>query len=325
MNHYIGIDVGGTKSAIILGTEEAEILDKISFPTEAVKGPSHAIQRYIEAIDTIMRKNGFVSGQIKAIGVSCGSPLDSKRGLILSPPNLPGWDEVPIVRILEEKTGIKAFLQNDANACGLAEWQWGAGKGARNIIFLTFGTGFGAGLILDGRLYSGTNDMAGEIGHVRVSDNGPVGYGKEGSMEGFCSGGGIAQLARQEILKCFQNGETVGFCRTFGDMERITAKDVGIAASSGDPVAIRILRISGTYLGKGLAILIDLFNPERIIIGSIYLRCEKFLLPHAEAVIRAEAIPLSARSCTILPAGLGEAIGDYASLSIAKTGSEGRL
>ena len=321
----IGIDIGGTKCAVILGNADGAIADKVSFPTEKNGGPGPALDRIFLETARILEKNSLGPGQVSGIGVSCGSPLNSKKGLILSPPNLPGWDNVAIADLLKNKFGVPAFLQNDANACALAEWQWGAGKGCRNMIFLTFGTGFGSGLILDGRLYSGTNDMAGEIGHVRLSDNGPVGYGKEGSAEGFCSGGGVAQIARQEILKCFQTGKPVGFCPSLEAMGSITARDVGLAADRGDPVARDILAISGRYLGRAAAILIDLFNPERIVIGSIFLRCRDHLLPHALEVIGREALTHNAEVCTILPAGLGEEVGDYAALGIAKAGAEGLL
>ena len=132
---------------------------------------------------------------MQAIGVSCGGPLNSRTGVVQSPPNLPGWDDVPIVKILEDAFGIPAFLQNDANACALVEWKYGAGRGCENMVFLTMGTGMGAGVIADGRLLRGARDMAGEVGHLRLEKDGPVGYGKAGSFEGFTSGGGIARLA----------------------------------------------------------------------------------------------------------------------------------
>lgn len=121
----------------------------------------------------------------KKVGISCGGPLNSTAGIIEGPPNLPGWNNVKIADILTSHYGVFASLQNDANACAVAEWKFGAGKGAQNMIFLTFGTGLGAGLILNGRLYSGTNDNAGEIGHIRLEEFGPSGYGKSGSFEGF--------------------------------------------------------------------------------------------------------------------------------------------
>lgn len=148
-------------------------------------------------------------------GISCGGPLDSKTGVILSPPNLPGWDHIEITRHFTETLGVPARLINDANASALAEWKYGAGVGTQNMIFLTFGTGLGAGLVLNGALFEGTNGMAGEIGHMRLAAFGPSGYGKCGSFEGFCSGAGIAELARGFARETLQRGEKVGvLCRT---------------------------------------------------------------------------------------------------------------
>ena len=166
-----GIDIGGTKCAVIVGDENG-IADKIKFDTATV---DETIKNIISAVEKL--------GANDAIGISCGGPLDSKRGVIMSPPNLPGWDNIEIVKMLEERFKVPVSIQNDANACALAEWKYGAGRGTENMIFLTFGTGLGAGLILDGRLYAGTNDMAGEVGHIRISDYGPVGYGKAGDAD----------------------------------------------------------------------------------------------------------------------------------------------
>jgi glucokinase len=209
------------------------------------------------------------------------------------------------------------MLQNDANACALAEWKYGAAKGFENIVFITFGTGFGAGMILNGRLYTGASDMAGEIGHIRIDENGPVGYGKSGSLEGFCSGGGIAQLARTMILEKLQMGEKVSLCKDLSKLNKIDAKTVAYAAGKGDMLAMDIYRKSGYYLGKGLSIIIDMLNPEIIVIGSIFARSVELLWPEAEEVINRECLKLTRDTCKIVPAGLGDEIGDYASLATA--------
>lgn len=246
---------------------------------------------------------------VKCIGISCGGPLNSKDGVILSPPNLPGWDNIEIVKLLQKKFGLPVAIQNDANACALAEWKWGAGKGSSNMIFLTFGTGLGAGLILDGKLYSGTNDMAGEVGHIRLEDDGPLGYGKAGSFEGFCSGGGIAGQAEMVLKHKFSPNLSAG--------GNVTARDVCLAASKGDAVALEILENSGRHLGMGLSILIDVLNPERIVIGSIFTRCGEYLEPAAQTVIARETLSAARNVCSVVPAELGEQIGDFASLSVA--------
>ena len=254
--------------------------------------------------------------QLKGIGISCGGPLDSKKGMIYSPPNLPGWDNVPIVEIFSKRFGVHVSIQNDANACALAEWLMGAGKGTQNMIFLTFGTGMGSGLILNGRLYAGTNDLGGEVGHIRLAKNGPVGFGKAGSFEGFCSGGGIAQLAETMVLEKLQKGEYIAFCPDTDSAKKLTAKTVAEAAISGDPAALEIIRISAEYLGRGLAVLIDILNPECIVIGSIYSRNEMLFKPHVVRILAEEAIPSAVEVCRIKPALLGESIGDYAALCV---------
>jgi glucokinase len=212
---------------------------------------------------------------------------------------------------------VTVSIQNDANACALAEWLMGAGKGTQNMIFLTFGTGMGSGLILNGKLYAGTNDLGGEVGHIRLAKNGPVGFGKAGSFEGFCSGGGIAQLAETMVLEKLQKGEKVAFCPDADSAKKLTAKTVAEAAISGDPAALEIIRVSAEYLGRGLAVLIDILNPECIVIGSIYSRNEMLFKPHVDRILAEEAIPSAVEVCRIKPALLGESIGDYAALCVA--------
>ena len=313
--NIIGVDVGGTKCAVTYGQKEGfelHIREKIRFATTDV---DETIANIVRAVDDVMRKNGLTAGNTAAIGVSCGGPLDSRTGVVMSPPNLPGWDNIPIVKLLGDRFGIRTGIHNDANACALAEWKFGAGIGARNMAFLTFGTGLGAGLILDGKLYAGTNN-AGELGHIRLSDFGPVGYGKCGSFEGFASGGGIAQLARFKVSEKHQMGQRVSWCAP-GQLDEITARDVADAAAAGDELALEIYRISATYLGRGLAIVIDLINPEVIVIGGIYTRNREMMEPFVLREIEREALSHARRVCSIRPAALGEQIGDYAALSVA--------
>jgi len=265
----------------------------------------------------LLEKNNVSTHDISGIGISCGGPLNSKTGTVLSPPNLIGWDNIPIVQITEERFKVKTYLQNDANAGAIAEWKYGAGKGFNNLIFLTFGTGNGAGLILDGKLYSGTNDLAGESGHIRLAEMGPVGFGKAGSFEGFCSGGGIAQLAQIKAREKLQMGEAVAFCKSVEDLSNITAQTIAEAAFKGDTLANEIYNICGFYLGRGLSVLIDILNPEIIVLGGIYGRAKKLLDPAMRKIIEVEALSLSYKTCKIVPAELGEKIGDMAALSLA--------
>ncbi|MGI6565750.1 MAG: ROK family protein [Limnochordia bacterium] len=315
----IGIDIGGTKCAVVSAALDGSIKHKIRFATETDRGLDYTLGRIYEAVDELLAAEPAHSGD-PVFGISCGGPLDSRQGIILSPPNLPGWDYVPIVDLLTKRYGGQAFLMNDANACALAEWHFGAARGYRNVIFLTFGTGLGAGLILDGRLFVGSSDLAGEVGHIRLAETGPVGYGKAGSFEGFCSGGGIARMAQEEVKEAWQRGEQVSFCPSPECLDDLDAKAVSQAAADGDILAKRIMDRSAFYLGRGLSILIDLLNPDIIVIGSIYARCEQLLRPGALQVIAEEALPDAAQRCQVVPAALGESIGDYATIAAARYG-----
>ncbi|MCX6030988.1 MAG: ROK family protein [Chloroflexi bacterium] len=316
MTTLAGVDIGGTKSAVCLGRLEGDgvrVIAKRRFATRPT--PAATMAEIVAALAALITEHP--AERPAAIGVSCGGPLDSRAGLILSPPNLPNWDRTDVVTPLRERFAAAVALQNDANACALAEWRWGAGRGCRNMVFLTFGTGMGAGLILDGRLYSGTNDMAGEVGHVRLEHDGPVGYGKAGSFEGFCSGGGIAQLGCRLAAERLAAGQPPAFCPTAADLPGVTAEAVGLAAQAGDPLARELFEIVGRQLGRGLALLVDILNPERIVIGSIYGRQRSLLEPVTLRTLQEEALPIALAVCQIVPAGLGESVGDLASLSVA--------
>ena len=317
MKYIIGLDIGGTKCAVTLGSAEGsdvKVLLKKGFATSEVKTADEFFKRVFEIIDGFKSEYDF-----DAIGISCGGPLDETKGIIICPPHLPLLHGVEITKILTERYNVPAYLRNDANACALAEWLFGAGKGTKNMAFLTFGTGLGAGLILDGRLYSGTNGNAGEVGHIRLSPIGPSGYGKAGSFEGFCSGKGIAQLGYTLGLEAVQNGVIPKYFEN-GVTADITAKDIAIAADNGDKTAIEVYAACGRYLGLGLSVLIDILNPERIVIGSIYQRSENLLAKYMNESVKKEALGVSAACCEIVPAALGNDIGDIAALSVAVYG-----
>lgn len=312
-----GIDIGGTKCAVTIGNikdEAVEIINKIKFKTSEYSNPYDVLERLADELEKMQREG------IEAIGISCGGPLDSKNGVIMSPPNLPGWDNISVKNFFEERFKAKTFLQNDADACAVAEWKFGAAKGLENVIFLTFGTGLGAGLILNGRLYSGTNSMAGEVGHIRLSEFGAVGYGKTGSAEGFCSGGGIAQIGRNKALELLQIGKDCLFCRSYDELDKITAETIARAANSGDLCALEVYRISGRKLGELLSVLIDLLNPQMIVVGSVYTRSSHLMQAEMTKVIESETLAVPRKNCIISKAALGDSIGDYAAISAAYYG-----
>lgn len=300
----IGIDLGGTKCAVSIADGERGVREVARFPTAR---PQETIERIFAEIEKLD------PGASPRIGISCGGPLDAGAGLILSPPNMRGWDRIPICELVTKKFGGSAHLMNDANACALAEWHEGAGQGVRNLIFLTMGTGMGAGLILDGRLYEGATGDAGEVGHLRLSGRGPIGFGKAGSFEGWCSGGGIAQLARERTAT-FTGESSLRKQAQVG----LTAQDIGAAARAGDALALAIWEEVGTRLGEGIALLVDILNPERIVIGSIFARCGEFIIPAMQSALEREALEPSVRACRIVPASLGETIGSHAAIAIAR-------
>ena len=300
----VGLDIGGTKCAVITGYmdkhNELHIQERRAFPTPATQ--EEAIQKLGDLASEMTDGKA-----IAAIGISAGNPMDAEKGMLLNPPNLPGWIGISMTERMTERFGAPARMENDANACALAEYRYGAGRGSRNMVFITFGTGFGAGLVLDGRLYRGTTGCAGELGHWRLSDYGPSGYGKLGSFEGFCSGGGMAQLAQTVAARYRQNGQEPAF----GVHD---VKTVAEAARKGDAAACEVFDICGQRLGQGLALLNDLLDLECIVLGSIYARCEDLLAAPMQSVMQRETLPNHTR---VLPAALGEQIGDYGALTVA--------
>lgn len=312
--YVLGLDIGGTKCAAVtaeVSGDKIEITAKAVIKTDTSVSAEVMLERLLTEADGILTKNP------DSVGISCGGPLDSNTGVIIAPPNLPNFRNFPITDIVSERYGVPVKLQNDANACALAEWRFGAGRGTKNMVFLTFGTGLGAGLILNGALYEGTNGNAGEVGHIRLAPNGPVGFGKAGSFEGFCSGGGIAQLGKIMTDEALENGITPSYYLDGMDKNEITAKLIAEHADAGDPTAVSVYRKCGDYLGRGLSVIIDILNPERIVIGSIFARSSELLIPSMKESIGREALGVSADCCEIVPAELGESIGDVAAIAVA--------
>lgn len=320
----LGFDIGGTKCAIIIGKQVAhdkmEIIDKLAVPTDL---PVYDMIEFLfSRAEEMLKKHRVDTQELDGIGISCGGPLNEKTGVVVAPPNLPGWINIPLVEMTKARFGRKTMMINDANAGAVAEWRFGAGRGFNSLLFLTFGTGMGAGLILDGKLYSGVSGFAGEVGHLRLSETGPVGFGKAGSFEGWCSGGGISQIAQTKVREKLQVGEEVAFCESLAELPNLTAGQVAQAAYAGDPLAIEIFDSSSAYLGKALALLVDILNPEAIILGSIYARSRSLIEPRMLEVLQKEAYEASFADCQIIPIGLGEHIGDVAALTVALMASE---
>ncbi|MDO4548703.1 MAG: ROK family protein [Clostridia bacterium] len=322
-DRWLGLDIGGTKCAVILAKLDMGIvmLDRIAFPTEAEKGFERAYSRMTGAIADLFERNAIDESRLRGIGISCGGPLDSERGVIICPPNLPGWENIPIVSMFEERFGVPVFLQNDANACALVEWRMGAGRGLSNMIFLTMGTGMGAGIIADGRLIRGFSDMCGEVGHMRLCETGPVGYGKSGSFEGFASGGGIDRQAIEMTKRLIDSGDPPAWIMNGHSLNDVNAGLLAAYARSGDSSALKLFGDAGRMLGRGIALLVDVLNPELIVIGSVFARCEDLLRPAMQSELEKEALEYSLKGLRVVPAQTGDNIGDLASVAVAVEGT----
>jgi glucokinase len=300
----LGFDIGGTKTALLLGDSRGRIYRRVEIPTPAAESFDSAFSKIAAAADTFLvqcRMEGL--GTPVAVSVSVGGPLDIARGILYAPPHLAAWGEAALKSQLQEHLGLPVYVEHDGNAGALAEFTFGAGRGARNMIFLTMGTGLGAGLILNGKIYHGSSDMAGEVGHIRMAENGPVQYGKAGSWEGFSSGAGLVSLAH---------------LRNPGEWpDTLTTRDIIRSALNGDPAAVQVVAEAGRWFGRGLAVLVDILNPDLIVVGTLGVVLGDLLLLPARAALREEALPRAVDTCRIVPAQLGSQLGDIAALMAA--------
>jgi glucokinase len=303
----IGLDVGGTKIACVEGTWSAQILQRQEIPTRA----KQAFELTLPAIADLVRQQlaeATRSGRtVVALSVAIGGPLRIREGALIDPPHLPGWHHVPLkARLAQEFPTLPIYVEHDGNAGALAEFRFGAGRmrrGLRHLIFLTFGTGLGAGLILNGRLLRGASDMAGEVGHWRLAADGPVGFGKRGSWEGFASGAGLVQLASRMFPARWRADTAI--------------RELVDSMLADDADALQVAAEGGRAMGAGLALLMDALNPQLIVLGSLAVVLGERVLRSAREVIAAEALPAAAAACEIVPSALGSQIGDVASLMAA--------
>jgi glucokinase len=303
-NLILGFDIGGTKIGVVLGTQEGEILERIEVQTPVDKPFEAAFEQMVSMASQLLstlQARGLSYPQ--AVSVAVGGPLDITQGIIYSPPHLPTWERAPLKERLSKHFQLPVFIEHDGNAGALAEHFFGAGRGIENLVYLTMGTGLGAGIILDGKIFHGTNDLAGEVGHIRLADQGPVEYGKAGSWESYCSGAGIAKLARQRDPDSWPAGTTT--------------RQIIESALAGDANACRLIEEVGHWLGKGIAILVDTLNPELIVIGTLGIVLGDLLLEPARRVLEAEALPMAVAVCRIVPAQLGSDLSSISALVAA--------
>lgn len=303
----LGLDIGGTKTAIVEGTRDAQILQRYEIPTAASLPFKQTFQTIATLLDNVWREAVRNGRQVVALSVSVGGPLKIKDGILIDPPHLPGWHGV---HLKEELTArfpeLPIYVEHDGNAGALAEFHFGVGCGRddlHHLIFLTFGTGLGAGLIVNGRIVHGATDTAGEVGHWRLAPRGPVGFGKAGSWEGFASGAGLVLLAGEMFPHRWSNETPI--------------RELVEAMLSDDAEALVVAAEAGRWLGRGMALLVDALNPQVIVLGSLAVALGERVLAAARRVLAEEALPQAVAACEVIPARLGARIGDVAALMAA--------
>jgi glucokinase len=305
-----GIDIGGTKIALALAGLDGQLISQTRFPTRVELGPHAILEHTIEEIERMVKET---EARLAAIGVGCGGPLDRERGLILSPPNLRDWDKFPIIKILEDYFKVPALLDNDANAAALGECQYGAGRGLRNIVYITISTGIGGGLIVKGELLHGVCDGAGEVGHTTVLTDGPLcGCGARGCMEALCSGTSIARRAREGLARG-ANSSLASIAQS-----GVTAQKVFEAAQNGDAFANVIWNETIHYLAIGIGNIFNTLAPEAVILGGGVSTAGEQLFAPLRLEVQSRVKMLPADKINILQAALGGDSAIYGALILGQ-------
>lgn len=299
MSEYvIGLDLGGTKILSLCVDRDMNIVAEDLRETEAEHGPDHVIQRMVDSAHAVAGDR-----TVAAVGISTPGPSRTYEGIVTTPPNLPGWHNVPLASLISEKMGIPAWIENDVNAGALAEHRLGAGRGKQHVIMIAPGTGVGGGLVLDGRLYRGASGGAGEIGHMLIEPRGPrCNCGRHGCLEQMASGSAL-----NEHAVAIAANEPEGLVARIAAErnEEPDARILDLAAEQGDESAMSAIIQAGRYFGEGLTNLIDVFNPEVIVVGG-GLRKSALYMQAALGVAKPQAFPQHAADVTIVEAELGD-------------------
>ena len=318
--HVVGIDIGGTKLATVVADRTGHILGKVRKPTLAERGPEYALDLLFDMVRETVSLAGLEQDAISAIGVSCGGPLDTKTGIVYSPPNLPGWDALPLKTKLESEFQVPVTIENDANASALAEYRFGGGRGYNAVLYMTMSTGIGGGIVIDGHIYHGANDSAGEVGHqILLPDGPPCGCGKRGCLEALCSGPAIARRAQAAIQAQIieaKTSATMLLNLAGGHIEDVKSEHVLTAARTGDALALQLINETAYYMGWGIANLVNILNPDIVLLGTIAIAAGNLLLDPIRKTVSEFAMPRPAEAVKIAPAQLGEALGDLAAIAL---------
>ncbi|MBI4286066.1 MAG: ROK family protein [Chloroflexi bacterium] len=316
----LALDLGGTKILAVLVSRDGHIIDSERRPTLATEGPPRVIERLFGAVDSLLERGGLDLSQLDSISIAAAGAINYEEGIVTLSPNLPGWRNIPLRDMVRERYGIEVFLMRDANAAALGEQRYGAGRGAHHLIYLTVSTGIGGGIIIDGKGYIGHSGGAGEIGHITIDVNGPVcSCGNKGCLEMLASGAAVAREARRRITAGERSALTE---MVSSNIEAITAEYVGAAARANDRLAQDVIAQAANYLGVGLVNIVNIFNPELVIIGGGLAKLGDLLLEPARQVVMARAFPMAAQAVRIVPAALGDDAGVLGAALFARSRGE---
>lgn len=319
----LGIDLGGSKIMSAVATSEGRIVARHRRPTPAQDGPQAVIREIFEAARGTLKDAGITAAQLGGIGIGAPGTSNPDTGVIYTSPNLPGWRDVPLKDIVEREFGVRTVLGNDANAAALGEFCFGGGRGVRNLIYVTISTGIGGGIILDGKLYTGASGAAGEVGHMTIDINGPrCNCGSNGCWEALASGTALAREARRLVE---QGEQTSILACAGGDAHRISAETVYAAARDGDQVARGLIARTGYYLGVGFANLVNIFNPELILVGGGLSNIGDMLLEPAMKTVRERAFKAAVEAVRFAPAQLGADAGVLGAVALALQGRKNEV
>ena len=309
----LAVDLGGTKIATTLITPQGEVLSREYSPTLAEEGVDAVIGRILAIGSALLRGARLPYTSLSGIAIAAAGAIDSQKGIVTDSPNLPGWHNIPLKAEIEKATGTRTFVINDATAAALGEHRFGAGRGVNNLIYLTVSTGIGGGIIIDGKLYSGVSGSAGELGHMTIDLNGPrCACGNIGCLEVMASGKAVAREAQRLIA---HGARTVILDLAEGDAQYVTAQTVATAAHKGDQVALSIVDRAATYLGVGMVNLVNIFNPEMIIVGGGMGKMGEMLLKPARRVVAERAFRFPASVVRIVSSELGDNSGVFGAVA----------
>jgi len=306
----VGVDLGGTKIDAVLSDSCGNIKKRELKETRASEGPNAVIKRIVDAIKAVSSDS-----EIAAVGIGAAGIIDVKTGLITFSPNLPGWRNIKLKDILERELGVKTFVDNDATVAALAEHKFGIAVGCDHVVYVSVGTGIGGGIITNGQIYRGICGSAGEIGHMIIDINGPLcGCGNKGCWEALASGTALEREAKAKIAEGVKTS-IPKYAKESGN--KITAKGIYLAAQDGDRLAKELIEQLGYYLGVGLANLVNIFNPQLVVIGGGVSRMGEMLLEPARKTIRECAFELSAKAARVEISSLGYDAGPLGAVALA--------